>query len=95
MTEMTRAERRRAAREKEWVGFTPPETVTLAEVQSKLELHALSCKRCGSKGMSRNTECLWLERFFIKNERAMTALLVHNGFIADEDTESLSGDEEE
>ncbi len=75
MTEMTRAERRRAAREKEWVGFTPDNNTTLSKVNNQLQRHTLSCNRCSNKTANGGKQCDWMLRFYYKNQLAMNALL--------------------
>lgn len=73
MTEqqMTRAERRRAAREKEWVGHDPEVHQSLDPLR-QLQNHTAGCARCAS-GTVAQKGCPWLYEFAAKNP----------GFIAD------------
>lgn len=75
---MTRAERRRAEREREWVGHDPEEHQSLDPVR-QLQNHTASCPRC-STGTVAQKGCPWLSRFAAKNPKFISETLgVMNG----------------
>lgn len=67
MTDMTRAERRRAARETVWFGHDADQHQTL-DPWRRLAIHTQDCRRC-SDGSVETRGCAWLERFYQQNAK--------------------------
>ncbi len=71
---MTRAERRRAAREKEWSGFNPETDQTLPTIAQRINQHNLMCQRCRSGNVVKRG-CPGLNKLYQKHAAEIRALL--------------------
>jgi hypothetical protein len=68
-----RAARRRAAREKDWVGHDP-ETHQSLDPMARLYRHTSSCVRC-STGTVASKGCPWLAEFAAKNPEVIMQIM--------------------
>lgn len=70
----SRAERRRAAREKQWEPHDPAQHQSLGTVSEQAARHIEKCARCAS-GAVATFGCPWLRKFFARNVDVLGDLL--------------------